>query len=126
MHTFIYMRKYLGQLSREKAKMKDGKMTRKTRLVARGCEENSEDLVTYSPTCQKDSFRLVLVIIASKGWDLNSLDVRAAFLQGQPLERDIYLRPPKQAKCKDTLWKLQKAVYGLDYASRYWYMRVKD
>ena len=48
-----------------------------------------------------------------------------AFLQGKPLSRKIFLKPPKEA---DTLlvWLLKKAVYGLTDAGRHWYNRVKE
>ena len=60
-----------------------------------------------------------------KGWTCNALDVKTAFLQGNPLQRDVFVKPPKEAKT-DKVWKLRKAVYGLNEASRFWYNRVKD
>ena len=53
------------------------------------------------------------------------MDVKTAFLQGKPLERDVYIKPPKEAKTSG-LWKLKKCVYGLNEASQYWYNRVTD
>ena len=60
-----------------------------------------------------------------KEWECKVLDVKTAFLQGNELKRDIYLKPPKEAKTKG-MWKLNKAVYGLNEASQYRYERVKD
>ena len=48
-----------------------------------------------------------------------------AFLQGQKIERDVYLKPPKEAGT-DKLSKLGKTVYRVRDASRRWYLRVKD
>ena len=99
---------------------------KKARLVARGFQENNEDLPTDSPTCNKESIRIALSVIASQQWKINLLDVSAAFLQGKDLDREIYLKPPKEAKCPGRLWRLNKCVYGLDDASRFWYFRVKE
>ena len=109
-----------------KEKVDDQGTTKKARLVARGFEEMNDDILTDSPTCNKDSLRVVIAIIASMEWTINSLDIKAAFLQGKELDREIYLKPPKEAKVKGKLWKLRRCVYGLNDASRYWYMRVKE
>ena len=99
---------------------------KKARLVARGFEEVNFDRQSDSPTCNKDSLRVVVAIIASKEWAINSLDVKAAFLQGKPLDREVYLIPPKEANATGKLWRLKRAVYGLNDASRFWYLRVKE
>lgn len=46
-----------------------------------------------------------------------AMDIKSAFSQGTELSRDIYIRPPPEANCKGTLWKLKKCVYGLADAS---------
>lgn len=61
--------------------------------------------------------------MASSQWKCMSLDVKTAFLQSHQLEREIFLVPPKEANT-NKLWKLNKAVYGLNEASRQWYNRV--
>ena len=78
-------------------KVKSGTPISKARLVARGFEENwNEEARRDSPTCTKDSFRLCLSIIATYKWVCNSLDIKSAFLQGKTIEREVYLRPPKE------------------------------
>lgn len=106
-------------------KVKGGSVVYKARLVARGFEEDSSHLTKKSPTCSKDSFRLALSIITTNQWKLCTIDIKSAFLQGIPLSRDVFLKPPKEAK-SDKLWKLNQAVYGLSDAGRHWYDRVKD
>ena len=101
-------------------------MTTKARLVARGFQENVDDLRTDSPTCMRESLRLLLAISSSKEWSINSIDIKVAFLQGKKIDRTIFLKPPKEAKSVGKLWKLKKAVYGLSDASRVWYLRVVD
>ena len=39
-------------------------------------------------------------------------------------EREVYIRPAKEANT-DKIWRLQKCVYDLADASRYWYLPVK-
>lgn len=54
------------------------------------------------------------------------MDIKSAFPQGMALSRDIYIKPPPEAKSEGTLWKLKKCVYGLADASLYWQNRVKE
>ena len=102
--------------------------TKKTRLVARGFEDPEYDIVLkVSPTCSKESFRAVLALFASRPhWNSGCIDVKTAFLQGSEIKRDVYLLPPIEARQPNTLWKLQKAVYGLTDAPRQWFNRVCD
>ena len=53
------------------------------------------------------------------GWKIQSIDIKSAFLQGMPLTRNVYLKPPKEAET-DLIWKLNQAVNGLADASRHW------
>ena len=106
-----------------KTKDIDGNSTVKARLVARGFEDIHNQGKNDSPTCAKDTLRIALSIMASKQWKCMSMDIKTAFLQSFQLERDIFLVPPKEANT-DKLWKLNKAVYGLNEASRQWYNRV--
>lgn len=103
----------------------DGKSkTVKARLVARGFEEK-DDIQSDSPTAMKETIRLILAITATMKWYCNSIDIKAAFLQGQPMERTVYLKPPANMRTPGKLWKLKKAVYGLGDASRTWYFSVR-
>lgn len=106
-------------------KDKDDKVVVKARLVARGYEELKE-IRSDSPTCQKENIRMLLSLAVAKEWTVNSLDVKAAFLQGKAIERNIYLMPPKEFRKDHVLWKLNKVVYGLCDASRSWYLRVAE
>lgn len=99
----------------------------KARLVARGFEEvNNHELQKDSPTCASDSLRLLLAVICQNQWQVHSMDIKSAFLQGMELSRDIYIRPPPEAGSDGILWKLKKCVYGLADASLYWYNKVKE
>ena len=104
-------------------KIKNSVPVVKARLVARGFEEELFQR-TDSPTCSKDSLMLSLAMMASYGWQSHSIDIKCAFLQGNEIERDIYVRPPKEFD-DGYLWKLNKNVYGLNDAARAWYSRLK-
>ena len=45
-------------------------------------------------------------------------------MQGKPIERDVFIKPPKEANT-NKLWKLNTTVYGLCDAPREWYLSVK-
>lgn len=102
----------------------DGRLSCKARLCARGFEEE-QPFRTDSPTCSKEAIRLLLSLIASKSWAINAIDIKSAFLQGNIIERDVYIRPPIEAKT-DLVWKLKKCVYGLADAPRQWYVKLRN
>ena len=105
-------------------KVIDNKPSVKARYVLRGYEEEI-DFRTDSPTCKRESIRLLLVIIASKGWKINSIDFKTAFLQGNQIEREVFVKPPREANT-NLMWRLNKTVYGLNDAPRQWYLRLKE
>ena len=57
-------------------------------------------------------------------WSLNAIDIKTPFLQGKNRSRDIYVVPPKEAK-RNSVWKLDKCIYGLVDASHVWYDSIK-
>ena len=90
---------------------KDGVI--KARLVARGYEDTELSERVDSPTCEKSNLRLAITIAASNQWQINSLDIQSAFLQGECVEGDIFLKPPKEVKT-DCVWKLKKTCIWLE------------
>ena len=106
-------------------KIKNNESVFKARLVARGFEEDSSELQKDAPTCLKESVKIALAIASTKGWKLHSLDIKSAYLQGNVITRDVYLRPPPEYN-NGLIWKLNKTVYGLCDAARSWYLRVKE
>ena len=97
----------------------------RARLTARGYEEE-DDFPKDSPTLQKFSFRILLMLAALNSWVIETTDIKSAFLQGSPLERLVLVKPPKEADMKGKLWKLEKCLYGLKDASRQWYLKVSN
>ena len=59
------------------------------------------------------------------GWQIHSIDVTAAFLQGNELECEIFLRKPPDMCSKEFVWSLKHSIYGLNDASCEWYGRIR-
>ena len=53
------------------------------------------------------------------------MDIRAAFLQTKKLDREVFVRLPDYIKKEGKISKLLKPLYGLDDASRKFYLKVK-
>ena len=104
-------------------RLKAGHVETKARLCARGCED-AEEIPTDSPTCERDNVRLLLTIAATHNWPINSIDFKSAYLQGEDLNRDIFLTPPKEANT-NKLWRLKKCVYGINDAGKKWYNEIR-
>ena len=68
----------------------DGKSIVKARLVAHGFEESLVERID-SPTCSKHSLRMLFSTASTLNWDVKSIDIKAAFLQGDELDRDVSL-----------------------------------
>ena len=75
----------------------------KARLVARGFEEKNEELMKDSPTCAKESLHLIFAIMATRKWKIHSIDMKATFLQGRPMDRKVYLLTPVEAEVENTI-----------------------
>ena len=53
--------------------------------------------------------------------------MKSAFLQGCRLEREVLMKPPKEANVpKGKLWKLKVPLYGLNDASLQFYLKCKN
>ncbi|WVZ52799.1 hypothetical protein U9M48_003821 [Paspalum notatum var. saurae] len=102
----------------------------KARLVAQGfCQKEGIDYEeTFAPIARLEAIRILLAFAASKGFKLQQMDVKSAFLNGF-IEEEVYVRQPpgfESAKFPDRVYKLRKALYGLKQAPRAWYARLKS
>jgi hypothetical protein len=80
---------------------------------------------TFSPVSCKDSFRIIMALVAHYDLDLHQMDVKTAFLNGD-LDESVYMAQPKGfvVKGKERLGcRLKKSIYGLKQASRQWYLK---
>ncbi|WVZ75759.1 hypothetical protein U9M48_023791 [Paspalum notatum var. saurae] len=102
----------------------------KVRLVGQGfCQKEGIDYEeTFAPVARLEAIRILLAFAASKGFKLQQMDVKSAFLNGF-IEEEVYVRQPpgfESAKFPDRVYKLRKALYGLKEAPRAWYARLKS
>jgi Reverse transcriptase (RNA-dependent DNA polymerase) len=97
----------------------DGSRRYKARLIARGFEDDERLKVTRdSPTASSSSHRLVLQALVEHQWTPTSWDFETAFLQGNAIQRDIFLVPPSGYAAQGQCWRLCKPIYGLVSAPR--------
>ena len=100
----------------------------KARLVAKGFTQVwGEDYhETFSPVARFESIRYLLAHAALEDWDIEAMDVKTAFLNGD-LEEEIYMEQPEgwAVKGKEKyVCLLKKAIYGLKQASRQWNAKI--
>ena len=105
----------------------------KARLVILGyLDPNIENLPRDSPTLGRNSKLLLLQLIASKGWQLMSFDIRAAFLQGKPqTDRTLAIEPVEELiealqLTTNQVCKLEKGAYGLIDAPCQWFLAISE
>ncbi|KAI4297629.1 hypothetical protein L6164_037513 [Bauhinia variegata] len=109
----------------------DGSINKhKARLVVKGYSQifGIDYSDTFAPVARHDTIRLLLTIVAQKGWQVFHMDVKSAFLNGF-LQEEIYVEQPEGFVIKgqeDKVYLLKKALYGLKQAPRVWYNRIND
>ncbi|CAI7807533.1 unnamed protein product, partial [Closterium sp. NIES-53] len=97
----------------------------KARYVARGFSQRQgvDDFQTFSPTPKMTTLRVLLQVAAQRDYELHSLDLGTAFLQGS-LHEEIWLRQPPGFTGSfptGTQWSLRRPVYGIRQAPREWH-----
>ena len=91
--------------------------------MVEGFQEETSNLLD-SPTAARETLRIFCSISANERWEVECSDVRSAFLQSDIIDRDIYVEPPPEKYKVNTIWKLNKPLYGLGDASRQWYLSL--
>lgn len=102
----------------------------KARLVAKGFtqKEGIDYKETFSPVSSKDSFRIIMALVAHYDLELHQMDVKTAFLNGD-LYEDVYMLQPEgfiENNKEHLVCKLKKSIYGLKQASRQWYIKFDE
>ena len=70
--------------------------TKKARLEARGFEDYElSKPEKESLTTTRETVRIMLFIASVRKWELKSIDIKSAFLQGEEATRTVFLFPQK-------------------------------
>jgi hypothetical protein len=94
----------------------------KVRLMAKGFtqREGIDNNEIFSSVSCKDSFRIIMTLVAYYDLELHQIDVKTTFLKGD-LYENIYMAQPKGSvvEGKNRMGcRLKKSIYGLKQASR--------
>jgi hypothetical protein len=102
----------------------------KTRLVVK-CFTQREGIdynETFLPVSSKDSFKIIMTLVAHYELELHQMDVKVAFLN-EDLYENVYMVQHKDfvIKEKENLGcHLTKSIYGLKHASTQWYLKFDE
>ena len=99
----------------------------KVHLVAKGFTqyEGIDYNKIFSPVSSKDSFRIIMTLIAHFDLELHQMDVKTAFLNGE-IDETIYMEQPENfviGNPKFMVCKLKKSLYGLKQSPWLWYYK---
>jgi len=101
----------------------DGKLTKKARLVARGCKQSKNESA-YAHVPGSTAIKTFLAIVANRQLKMEQLDIKAAYLNSY-LNEEVYMTIPKGFPDQGKLCRLKKAIYGLRQASQAWIMEFE-
>lgn len=92
----------------------------KARWVVKGYEQRAgiDYVELYAGVVHKDTLRVLLALTAMLDHELDQVDIKAAFLNGE-LEETIHVRPPEGSDVPaGTVLRLNKSLYGLKQSPR--------
>ena len=89
----------------------------KARLVEKGFnqKEGIDYTETFAPIAKMNTIGTILSLVSSYKWEINQMDVKISFLNGD-INEDIYMQQPLiffTAKNSILICKLQKSLDGL-------------
>ena len=100
---------------------------KRARLVAKGFSqiEGIDFDELFSPVVRYETARLIFGVAALEDWEIESVDVKAAYLYGK-LDEEIYMEQPEGFKTilKHKVWKLHRALYGLKQSGLAWWREL--
>ena len=102
---------------------RDGRF--RARLVACGYSQipGVDFVESYALVINDITWRILLIMMISKGYDARIVDVETAFLHGD-LDEEIYMNcPPGLSSKEDECLFLLKTIYGLVQAARQYYKK---
>ena len=99
----------------------------KARLLVHGNEDiEKEDIRTDAATAYLTAIRLILSMSVCYRFHLGQIDIKAAYFQSGPIQRRIYVRPPRELLLFRTLWMFLSLPYGIVEAGRQWQLTPDD
>jgi hypothetical protein len=101
---------------------------KRARLVAKGFSqiEGVDFDELFSPVVRYETARLLLGVAALEDWEIESVDVKTAYLYGK-LDEEIYMEQPEGFRLKgkeNKVWRLHRALYGLKQAGLAWWREL--
>jgi hypothetical protein len=102
----------------------------KGRIVAKGYaqREGIDYTETFAPTARFGALRTVIALAAMEDWELESVDISTAFLNGD-IDAEVYMRKPEGVEFpgfEGSEWVLQllKGLYGIKQGPRIWSQKL--
>ena len=100
----------------------------KARLIAKGYVQRQgiDYDEVFAPVARLESIWLLLALAANKGWPINHMDVKSAFLNGE-LREEVYVAQAPGfvvAGKEHKVLRLIKVLYGLHQALHAWYAKL--
>ena len=86
-------------------------------------QEGIDYYETLAPAASLKAIKIFLAYVAHQKFNVFQMDVKSAFLKGE-LEKEVYVEQPPgfvDPKFSNHVYKLDKALYGLNQAPRAWY-----
>lgn len=106
----------------------DESLKLKGRIVVHGNRDAEKDMVR-SDCAAADMMivRMMISLATILGFNMATADIKGAYMQSGPIQREVYVRPPKDCHRKrGMVWKLLKLPYGLTDAGRQWLLRAEN
>jgi hypothetical protein len=98
----------------------------KVHLVFKGFEQiyGKDYTKMTSPTARMESWKILLHIAASLGWDAQQIDVKMAFLYSLLPDNEVqYMQQPtgfEEPGKENWVWQLQRGLYGMKQSGCIW------